>query len=150
METKPQLLDEQDLGHGIRESLARIVSYRPLFIYLGRMLTDGGQAGAHLFDRFVDATRAMVDEGVKSGQMNPSSDPHVLSVVLTAQGLMSVVLEGHVARKLGATELTPEVMARMTLPVLEMQTYGLYRDETMLNAARQGLQAETNEEKERS
>lgn len=150
METKPQLLDEQDLSRGMCESLAGIVSNRPLCVYLGRMLTDGGQAGTHLFDRFVDTTRAMIDEGVNSGQMNPSSDPHALSVILTAQGLMSVVLEGHVARKLGASELTPMVVTRMNLPILEVQTHGLYRDETLLNAARQALQASTNEEKERS
>lgn len=144
--SKPHLIDEADLSHSIRESLARVVSFRPLFVYLGRMLTDGGQAGSDLFDRFVTATRDMLDEGVASGQMNQSSDTHVLAAVLTAQGLMTVVLESHLARNLGATELTPEVMKQMTLPVLEMQTHGLYRDETMLNAARRALQTD-NEEK---
>lgn len=132
-------LGESDLGATIEEWLADSDTFRPALDYLVRMLTDGTDAGGHLFDQLVARTERMLAEGSANGSMHGSSDPRVLAVVVASYGLMPLLLEKHVNRALGQPMLTAEGMRRLSVPVIELYTNGLFRGDARLTAAKAAL-----------
>jgi hypothetical protein len=74
--------------------------------------------------------------------MRASSDPEARALLVTLHGLAPVILRGHLERALGGDILSSAVLARLTLPSLELYTDGLYSDSTMLDAARAAIDAQ--------
>lgn len=131
-----------DLVSAMQSWLAEGDARRPHFDYLARMILDGSPTADALFDALVDRTSAMLEAGREAGTITPSSDPRATAAVLAAYGLMPLLLERHLGRALGEPGLTPGAIRRMTIPTLELYTYGLYSDTSMIDAARAALAGE--------
>lgn len=120
--------------------LADAGAHRGSLDYLGRMILDGTPAGDRLFDSLVDGTEALLADEVAAGRMRPSDDPRARAVVVATHSLANLVLERQLGRALGdESGLGTVALRRMTLPILELYTYGLYADDTMLKAAAEAL-----------
>lgn len=138
--------DTTQAGARIAEWLAQPEQFRALIDYLTVMLTDDGPHGRTLFDALVTETRTMLDAGVADGTMNPSDDPEARALLVTLHGLSTLVLRGHLERALGGDILSSSVLARLTLPSLEVYTNGLYATSDMLDAARDAIAAASTPE----
>ena len=132
-------VDEGNLSASMQVMLSDLDQYRPTLDYLGRMLLDGSEAGDRLLDDLVKLTETMLEEGVANGVMQSTSDPYMRAVLVTLHGVMPIVLQRQFARMLGEPGLTATMIRRMTMASLEIYTHGLYRDATMLDAAREAL-----------
>ncbi len=126
-------------GATIASWLAQPEQFGPLIDYIAAMLRDDSEHSRRLFALLVDETRAMLDEGVADGTMNDSDDPEARALLITLQGLAPVLLRSHLERALGGGLLDAGVLARLTIPSLELHTHGLYSDTRMLDAARGAL-----------
>ena len=135
MGRKERVGTDGDLSSTMRRWLADVDAHRASLDYLARMITDGTDAGARLFDDLVERTASMIDAEVAAGRMRSSSDPRMRAVIVAAQGLMPLLLESQLGRALGEPGLTPALIARMTLPTLELYTHGLYSTTKVLDAA---------------
>ncbi|MBN9605938.1 MAG: TetR family transcriptional regulator [Actinomycetales bacterium] len=131
--------DTATLRRTIGELLAHAAQLRPMIDYLGRMLVDPGPTADALFDALVEQSADMIRAGVADGQMHEPGDLDVTALLVTLHGLSNLVLQRQVARRLGGELLSPAVIARLTLPTLELYTRGLYADERVLDAARAAL-----------
>jgi AcrR family transcriptional regulator len=122
--------------------LAAPEQFRPLVDYVAVMLTDDGPHGRDLFAQLLAETRAMLDAGVDDGSVLPSDDPEARALLITLDGLAPLMLRSHLERALGGDILSNPVLARLTVPALELYTHGFYRDDTLLEAARAATQKE--------
>lgn len=130
----------------VQAALNDLDAYGPALNYLARMLSDDESSPAdELFDGILQGTLQGIEEQERSGVIHPQSDPTGSALLLTIFGLAPVVLGRHFARALGAEELTPAAIARITVPLLELFTHGFYRDDSILNAAKSAME---NQEKE--
>jgi TetR/AcrR family transcriptional regulator, regulator of cefoperazone and chloramphenicol sensitivity len=122
----------------LEEALRAVEHHRPEMTYLARVLHDGTEVGDHLFDLFVQSTRTQLREGIASGRIRPSSDVDALAVVVAAYGLVPLAMGRHLGRCLGTGPdgLSPELLERLALPLLELYTHGLYADASLLEQAR--------------
>jgi AcrR family transcriptional regulator len=102
-------------------ALRQAEATRPLLRYLARVLVDPSPAVADLVDELVDDAEAYMAEGVRTGMLRPSTDPHGRAVVLTMWSLGALVLHEHVARLLGA-DLTADTQGLLaySLPATEL------------------------------
>ena len=132
---KETLATDSDLSSTMRDWHADVDAHRASLDYLARMITDGTEAGARLFDDLVERTASMIDAEVAAGRMRPSSDPRMTAVIVATHGLIPLLLESQLGRALGEPGLTPALIARMTLPTLELYTHGLYSTTKVLDAA---------------
>lgn len=139
LDARKHELDQRDLAASMQSMLSDLDRYRPVLDYLGRMLLDGTTAGDRLFDDLVQLTEQMLDEGTAAGTMTESSDPRMRAVIVALNGMMPLILQRQLARALGDTALSDAMIRRMTLPSLELYTHGLYRDDSILAAAREAL-----------
>lgn len=119
--------------------LGDLHQFRPLTDYLSRILAEDSPAADLLFDALLDGTRRMLDEQVSSGLMTSPSDPEVTAAVLTAYGVVPLLLERQLGRALGTDGLGPALIRRLALPLLELYTHGVYADDRLLTAAREAL-----------
>ncbi len=136
---KEQLGTDGDLSTTMRRWLADVDTHRVGLDYLARMITDGTKAGAQLFDGLVERTVTMIDTEIAAGRMRQSSDRRMTAVIVATHGLMPLLLESQLARALGEPGLTPTLIARMTVPTLELYTHGLYSTTDVLDAATAAL-----------
>ena len=104
------------------------------------MILEGSELGDDLFDSLVSGTEKMLADAVAAGTMRPSDDPHMRAVIVTAQSMVTLLLERQLGRSVGESGLTAPVIRRMTLPTLELYTHGLYTDDSMLTAARDAIE----------
>ena len=139
MGRKEQLVTDSDLSSTMRRWLSDVEMHRASLDYLARMISDGTDAGARLFDDLVDRTASMIEAEVAAGRMRSSSDPRMTAVIVAAHGLIPLLLESQLGRVLGEPGLTPALITRMTLPTLELYTHGLYQTTEVLDAATQAL-----------
>lgn len=123
----------------IQEWLRDIEAFRPSIDYLARMLTEPGAASDAVFDALLAGTRAMLDGQRAAGVVRDSSDPDVIAAVVTAYGVVPLLLGHHLARVLGEDDLGEPLIRRLTAPILELYTHGLYADDRLLHAARAAL-----------
>lgn len=119
--------------------LADVDQFRPFIDYLARMLTDDSAAGDHLFDALLAATTTMLEEQIAAGLVRQSLDLPVTAAYVTIYGVVPLIMQRQLARSLGGEQLSPELIRRSTLPVVDLYTNGLYTDESLLNAARDAL-----------
>jgi TetR/AcrR family transcriptional regulator, regulator of cefoperazone and chloramphenicol sensitivity len=119
--------------------LADLDAFRPRIDYLARMLTDASPAADSLFDALLAGTAGMIREQVAAGVMRKPIDPEVTAAYLTVYGVVPLLLRRQLARALGGEDLTPDLIRRSTLPILDLYTHGLYADDRILAAAREAL-----------
>lgn len=136
---KDELIGE-GASSAMQSWLADIDQFGPFIDYLARMLTDDLPAGDHLFDALLAATDRMLQEQVAAGVVRPPLDRQVLATYVTLYGIVPLMMRRQVARALGGDQLTPEMIRRSTLPILDLYTHGLYTDSRLLDAARDALQ----------
>jgi len=124
----------------MREALADRQRYEPLLDYMSRMLTSDTSAADDLFDSLAAATRALLEQQAAAGMLRPQSDMEVTVTAVTLYGLAPVLLRRQLARSLGEDGLTETLLRRLTLPLLEFYTHGLYADDRLLTAAHDALE----------
>ncbi len=129
------------VGAAMREWLADVDRFRPYVDYLAAMLQEGGDAGNQVFDALVHETAEMIDAGVADGSMRPSDDPEMRALLVAMHALAPLLLRAQLARTLGADVHEAATARRMTLPLLDLYTHGLYDDDRMLRAARDAIAA---------
>lgn len=123
----------------VQTLLAEASAAGPKFNYLTRLLAEPGEAGDELFARLVASTRQNLAQGRESGSIKPASDPDVTALLVTVFGVAQFLVRDRFANVLGTDPFSAEGAARLTLPTLEIFTYGLYADTDLLAAARNAL-----------
>lgn len=101
--------------------------------YLAAVLVEDSPAVSRLVDDLVADAEQYLDEGVRSGMLRGSSDPHGRAVVLTLWSLSTLVMHRHLHRLLGVDLTDPESDPTSWLvpylrPVLELLSTGLYTE----------------------
>lgn len=125
----------------IQAALNDLDAYGPALNYLARMLSeDDSRSADELFDGILRGTLQGVREQEAAGLIQPQSDPETSALLLTLFGLAPIVMSRQFARSLGEEKLTPAVIARITIPLLELFTHGFYRDDSILQATRSALE----------
>ena len=101
--------------------------------YVARMLADGGEASAALFDRLLDVSRAMIADGSAGGWLRPSRDPDAQAAALVMLGVAPfLILERLTA---WARSDASTALSRIAVPLAELYTHGLTTDGRLLAAA---------------
>ncbi|MFC0682648.1 TetR family transcriptional regulator [Lysobacter korlensis] len=132
-------LSGAEAAAAIQGWLSDLDAFRPRIDYLARMLTDTSPAADSLFDALLAGTAGMLEEQVAAGIMREPIDPQVTAAYLTVYGIVPLLLRRQLGRALGEDDLTPELIRRSTLPILDLYTHGLYADDRILTAAREAL-----------
>lgn len=120
----------------LEDYLADPDQYADEIAYLRQALGDPSEAGDRFFDAVVRQTAQLVRDGVADGSVHGFSDTDAAAVVIAANSLAILLLGRHIARTLGTSELGPDMMRRLTVPILELYTHGFYTDTGFLEAAR--------------
>ncbi|MEV8253191.1 TetR family transcriptional regulator [Rhodoglobus sp. NPDC076762] len=126
-----------DVSAAISEWYGDFDTFEPWLAYLSRLFTDASEAGADLFDGFVQLTLGLLDEGVANGSMHPSTDDRARAVLLVAHSLSLLTLQAHIARNLNSPRLDVEGLGRMGTIAVELYTRGLYSDSSTFDAMRE-------------
>ena len=105
--------------------------------YVARALVDGSAGAAALFDNLVALTEEYLASHPSPG--GPSqSDPRTQAAVIVAMRLGVWVLHPHLLRAVGAEELTPQLMARLSAAVLDVMSQD-FAGADIVALARSGL-----------
>jgi AcrR family transcriptional regulator len=115
--------------------LAEIESYAPLMAYLVRSMQNGGDLAKALWQKMTDDAEAYLDDGVRTGLLKPSRDPHARAKYLSMTGGGGFLL--YLQMHEDPTDLRGvlrDYARDMTLPALEIYTEGLMVDRTMYDA----------------
>lgn len=132
----------------IREQLADPGKDKVILDYLAKALAENSRAGHRFAEILTAETESILRTEVAAGSMRPLSDTRATAALLVLNSLAMLAMPGYLATALGrdsgASPLDPaalgsEVLQRLALPALELYTYGLYTDDTMLRAAREAL-----------
>ena len=123
----------------MRAALADRERYLPMLDYMARMLASDTSAADDLFDSLASATRELLDQQAAAGMLRPQSDMDVTATAVTLYSLAPVLLRRQLSRSLGEEGLSETLLRRLTLPLLELYTHGLYADDRLLTAARDAL-----------
>jgi AcrR family transcriptional regulator len=102
----------------------------PVPRYLGRMLIDGGPAGAGLFASLYGLAQGALDRMVRGGTASPGSDPGVRAAFLLVNDLAVLILRKRLTEALGEDPLSAPGMARWGAEVLEIYRHGLVAPST--------------------
>lgn len=123
----------------MRAALADRERYLPMLDYMARMLASDTSAADDLFDSLASATRELLDQQAAAGMLRPQSDMDVTATAVTLYSLAPVLLRRQLSRSLGEEGLSETLLRRLTLPLLEFYTHGLYADDRLLTAAQDAL-----------
>jgi AcrR family transcriptional regulator len=129
----------------IREYLSNPAEYLAQLEYLGRAIADDSPAADRFVDTMVAATEATLGDGISDGSIRPTSDLRALAVYTVLTSLAMFTMPASLARSLGHDAVSPEVLGRLALPILEVYTHGLYSDDRMLRSVRDAADATTTD-----
>ncbi|MEB3981220.1 TetR family transcriptional regulator [Mycobacterium sp. 663a-19] len=115
--------------------LAEIESYAPLMAYLVRSMQTGGDLAKTLWQKMIDDAEQYLDDGVRTGLLKPSRDPHARAKYLsiTGGGGFLLYLQMH-ENPTDLRAVLRDYARDMVLPALEIYTDGLMVDSTMYDA----------------
>ncbi|MGB9221827.1 TetR family transcriptional regulator [Mycobacterium sp.] len=115
--------------------MAEIESYAPLMAYLVRSMQTGGELARTLWQKMTDDAEAYLDDGVKTGLLKPSRDPHARAryLSITGGGGFLLYIQMH-ATPTDLRAVLRDYARDMILPALELYTEGLMVDRTMYDA----------------
>jgi AcrR family transcriptional regulator len=122
--------------------------------YLAKILVDDSPAVARLVDDLVADAEQYMEQGVVSGTIRPTDNPHGRAALLAIWQLGAVVLHKHMYRLLGVDLTDPAVTTKPSLvnyvgPVYEVLGGGFFTDEfteriqSVLEALQSGLTPDT-------
>jgi AcrR family transcriptional regulator len=116
-------------------AMAEIEEYAPLMAYLVRSMQSGGELANTLWRKMIDDAEGYLDEGVRTGILKPSRDPHARAkyLAITGGGGFLLYLQMHETPTDLRTVLR-DYARDMVLPSLEVYTEGLMVDSTMYDA----------------
>ncbi len=130
---------EAGAGASLAQVMADELERQPrLSVYLRRLLLDGGDAAAVLFDRLLVATRRGMSQLSAAGIVRPADDEDLRAAFLLANDLAVVLLRDQLTRATGADPLSREGLVRWSSTVLELYTHGLFAVPTGPQAAGPG------------
>src|ERR1700722_1918046 len=115
--------------------MAEIESYAPLMAYLVRSMQSGTELAKTLWQRMIDNAEEYLEEGVRSGLLKPSRDPHARARYLgmSSGGGFLMYLQLH-ENPTDLRAVLRDYGEEMVLPALEIYTEGLMADSTMYDA----------------
>ena len=94
--------------------------------YVARVLGEGGDAAAGLFDRMVATTRAELDELERGGVVRPTDDPEARALLLLFLELGPMLLRPQVERHLGDSLFSDRSVGRLVDGCTALLSDGLY------------------------
>lgn len=102
--------------------------------YLAAVLSEDSPAVARLVDEMVADAMEYTEQGVQSGMLRPSENPHARAAILTVWGLASLVIHRHINRLLGLDLIEAYADPGAALlpylrPVIEVFGSGIFTDE---------------------
>jgi AcrR family transcriptional regulator len=86
----------------------RVEGHPQLLAYLAAVLTDDAPGVSELVDGMVADAEIYLAQGVESGMLRPSADPHGRAVIMVLWNLGLLVLHRHLDRLLGTTRVHGE------------------------------------------
>ncbi len=101
--------------------------------YVARMLGEGGEPSAALFDRLLEVSRAMIADGSANGWLRASRDPDGQAAVLVMLGVAPFLMLGPLTS--WADGDAQAALGRIAVPLAELYTHGLTKDDRLLAAA---------------
>ncbi|WP_236977493.1 MULTISPECIES: TetR/AcrR family transcriptional regulator [Mycobacterium] len=115
--------------------MAEIESYAPLMSYLVRSMQSGGELAKMLWQNMIDNTEEYLAEGVQTGTLKPSRDPHARAkyLAITGGGGFLLYLQMH-ETPTDLRAVLRDYARDMVLPALELYSEGLLTDYTMYEA----------------
>ncbi len=117
--------------------LGRREDFTPYQGYLRRTLHDGGPFAERMVRHLISLTRTYLDRAVATGDVRPSEDEEGRAAALVAMSLGVQLIAGQVAPPGTPPEQQVTTAGdRLTLPMLDLLTHGLYVDASMLEAYR--------------
>jgi AcrR family transcriptional regulator len=131
-------------------AMAEIEEYAALMAYLVRSMQSGGELANTLWRKMIDDAEGYLDEGVRTGILKPSRDPHARAkyLAITGGGGFLLYLQMH-ETPTDLRAVLRDYARDMVLPSLEVYTEGLMVDSTMYDAfldqaERQAAQGDTH------
>ena len=120
-------------------SALRVEGNPHLLAYLAAVLTDDAPAVSELVDGMVADAEIYLAQGVETGMLKPSADPHGRAVIMVLWNLGLLVMHHHLDRLLGADLVDPEFatspsIANYLTPIMELYGEGVFTPEFMKNA----------------
>ena len=116
--------------------------------YMVRAIQVDAPAAATFVNKMVEESEAIFRAGAADGTMRPSSDPRALAVLNLLVSLGLLTMPPPLARALGYDHFGPDMLQRMTVPILELYTHGLYTDDTLPKTAQDAWAAARPQPKE--
>ncbi len=107
--------------------------------YLAAVLTDDAPAVAELVDAMVADAEIYLAQGVDSGMLKATADPHGRAVILVLWNLGLLVMHHHLNRLLGADLTNPDFgtspeIANYLTPIMELYGDGVFTADFIQNA----------------
>lgn len=114
--------------------MAEMESYAPLMAYLVRSMQSGGELAKAFWQQMMDNAEQYIEDGVRSGLLKPSRDPHARAryLSMSSGGGFLLYLQLHPSTDLRV--VLRDYGEEMVLPALEVYTEGLMSDSTMYEA----------------
>ncbi|ART68719.1 TetR family transcriptional regulator [Mycobacterium dioxanotrophicus] len=115
--------------------MAEIESFAPLVAYLVRSMQSGSELAKSFWMKMLENAEQYLEEGVRTGVLKPSRDPHARARYLAICGGGAFLL--YIQMHDNPTDLRTvlhDYGEEMVLPALELYTNGLMADSTMYDA----------------
>jgi AcrR family transcriptional regulator len=115
--------------------MAEIESFAPLVAYLVRSMQSGSDLAKSFWLRMAENAEQYLEEGVRSGVLKPSRDPHARAryLAICGGGAFLLYIQMH-DNPTDLRRVLHDYGEEMVLPALELYTNGLMADSTMYDA----------------
>lgn len=129
-------------GASLSQLMADELERQPgLSLYLRRLLLDGGEASAVLFDRLLEASRRGMRGLSEAGIARPADDEDLRAAFLLANDLAVILLRDQLTRATGADPLSREGLARWSATVMDVYANGVFAIPSPPDGPRPGMGA---------
>jgi len=118
---------EEGASASIAELFAGRLEREPALAgYVRRLLCDGGPAGAALFERLYQATRAGLRALEQAGVVRPATDEQVRDAFLLCNDLAMLLLRPLISQVTGIDPLARNGLVRWSAEVLDVYSAGVF------------------------
>ena len=115
--------------------MAEIESFAPVVAYLVRSMQSGSELAKSFWHKMAENAEQYLEEGVRSGVLKPSRDPHARAryLAICGGGAFLLYIQMH-ENPTDLRKVLHDYGEEMVLPALELYTNGLMADSTMYDA----------------
>lgn len=115
--------------------MAEIESFAPLVAYLVRSMQSGSDLAKSFWLKMAENAEQYLEEGVRTGVLKPSRDPHARAryLAICGGGAFLLYIQMH-DTPTDLRRVLHDYGEEMVLPALELYTNGLMADSTMYDA----------------